>query len=804
MISLNQVFKQYRLGGTRRQTVTDRVTLTLEDKGLVVIYGASGSGKTTLLHLIGGMDRFDSGSIAIGSTLIRRFRFKEWDRLHRRSIAYVFQHHQLLPDKSVLLNLTLALRLRGLKSKDAIAAEAKSLLAAVGLSDYEDRLVRQLSGGQQQRVAVARGLAIGPDVLLADEPTGNLDSKNALELMRLFKAIARDRLVVLVTHNATIANHFADRILEIENGAIVRDVRQSSFPPLAEEFEHQIHLDRYREESLTNEGLRIRRYAMDKTEPLGVDIIERRQTVFVKVDAPNGKRVRLLGEDGVVELLRGEKKFADEVLLPTSFHDQTDQRVPRAFVFAELWGMALSTLSGVFEHAKRWVAVLALIGIVVAVSVGLIGEANAVDIPVAAIDPHYIGIEVSRTGIEILDALETIEGVDQVVAFEGVWTFRVATEPFFQVRTPIDVAAVPIDIRFLNEASLFAGALPEGYGVVVDKSVADAMIEANRNRGVANYEDVLKSRFVIQASGDPINMSPDRQLGFPITGIADHGSQSVWMAEELIYSFITPSLVDYRIFGETFRILEGDYPTSETFVLLNEQYPALIHGEIPQSVGLGTGSYYISGVYRYGPEGASYNASKLMVSTLEYIRTRFFRFENGVKNDYEIMVYAQNIELAMASLIEAGYRVVDHRYDLEMAKRMKLVEYANLYVLGIAGLVLCGLSVFVIVRSQLIERRYEIGVYRGIGISRREVLRIFLVEALVVAAVSSVAAFLLTVGLMEWAGSSFSRLSITQYSFVSILLGIGGLLTVHVLFSLLPVAALLRKTPAELMKQSDL
>jgi|GEM_PF-3116178 len=310
--------------------------------------------------------------------------------------------------------------------------------------------------------------------------------------------------------------------------------------------------------------------------------------------------------------------------------------------------------------------------------------------------------------------------------------------------------------------------------------------------------------FVIQASGDPINMAPDRQIGFPITGIADNGSQSVWMAEELIYSFITPSLIDYRILGESFQIIQGDYPTTETYILLNEQYPALVQGDIPQSVGLGTGSYYISGIYRYAPEGSSHNASKLMVSTLEFIRTRFFRFENGVKNDYEIMIYATDVELALANLIEAGYRVVDHRYDLELARRMKFFEYANLYVLGLAGLVLCALSVFVIVRSQLIERRYEIGVYRGIGISRREVLRIFLFEALVVAAVSSVAAFLLTVGLMEWAASSFSRLSITQYSVVTIALGIVGLLAVHVLFSLLPVAALLRKTPAELMKQSDL
>jgi ABC-type lipoprotein export system ATPase subunit len=804
MISLKDVFKQYRLGGNRRQTVTDHVNLTLEDKGLVVIYGASGSGKTTLLHLIGGMDRFDSGSIAFDSTVIRRFRFKEWDRLHRRSIAYVFQHHQLLPDKTVLMNLTLALRMRGLKNKDAIALEARSLLAAVRLNDYEDRLVRQLSGGQQQRVAVARGLAIGPDVLLADEPTGNLDSKNALELMRLFKAIARDRLVVLVTHNATIANHFADRILELENGAIVRDVHQVAPPPLTEEFEHQIHLDDYQKTTLSNDSLRIDRYAIDKTEVLNIDIIERRQTVFLKVDAPSGKRVRLLGEDGGVELVSGEKKRPDVVQLPSSFRDEAGYHSPRAFRFAELWGMALSTLSGVFAHAKRWVAVLSLIGIVVAVSVGLIGEANAVDIPVATIDPHYIGIEVSRTGIEILEALETVEGVDQVVAFEGAWTFRVATEPYFQVRTPIDVSAVPIDIRFLDETTLIAGVMPEGYGVVIDQSVADAMIEGNRDRGIANYEDILHSDFVIQASGDAINMAPDRQIGFPITGIADNQSQSVWMAEELIYSFITPSLIDYRILGADFQILEGDYPSSETYILLNEHYPALMQGDIPQSVGLGTGSYYISGIYRYGPDGASYNANKLMVSTLDYIRTRFFRFENGVKNDYEIMVYAKDVDLALANLIDAGYRVVDHRFDLETARRMKLLEYANLYVLGLAGLLLCGLSVFVIIRSQLIERRYEIGVYRGIGISRREVLRIFLVEAIVVAAVSSVAAFLLTVGLMEWAGSSFSRLSITQYSVSSILLGIAGLLVVHILFSLLPVAALLRKTPAELMKQSDL
>jgi ABC-type lipoprotein export system ATPase subunit/ABC-type antimicrobial peptide transport system permease subunit len=785
--------------------VTNGVSLTLEEKGLVVILGASGSGKTTLLHLIGGMDRFDSGAITIGSDKITSFRPRQWDRLHQKKIAYVFQSHQLLSDRTVLFNLSLALRLRGVKTKEDLAKEAKSLLDAVGLTDYEDRLVRQLSGGQQQRVAVARGLAIGPDVLLADEPTGNLDSKNAFELLRLFRVIARDRLVVMVTHNADLAERFADRILEIENGSIVRDRLPKKRDQNEEELEHQIQLDRYRKASIVEGTLRIDRYeSAIQSSDLSVDLIERHQTVYVRVKAGNAKRVKLLSEDSGVEILSGQDHVGIERPLPFAFENNDSGKKPRAFRFIELWRMAWENLAFLAKQANRWIAVLALVGVIVAVSIGLIGEANAVNIPVAAIDPHYIGIEFRRSGIEVLDQLAAIEGVDQVMVFSGARSFTLSTEAFFQVRTTVEIKAVPIDIRFLRADSLLEGSMSDTYGIVIDKSVADDLIAQHKNRGIETYQDVLNCRFTIQASGDAINLSPDRKLSFPITGIANNQSNSVWMAEELIYSLITPSLVDYRVLGDGFEILEGGIPISETYILLNDQYPALYNGEVPQMVGFGTGNYYISGVYRYAVEGRTYNFNHVMVSTLPYMRTRLFRFQNGTKIDFELMVYAEDIETAIVNLTEAGYRVVDHRFDLELARQMKWSEYANLYMLGLVGIAICGLCVSIIVRSQLIERRYEIGVYRGIGISRGEIVSMFLVEAMVVAAVSSLLAYLLTIALLEWAGMSFERLSVTQYSIVSVLFGCAGLAGIHGLFSVLPVAILLRKTPAELMKQSDL
>lgn len=805
MITIDNLKKQYRTGKGMRQTVTNGISLTLEDKGLVVILGASGSGKTTLLHLIGGMDRFDSGAISIGSERMTSFRPRQWDRMHQKKIAYVFQSHQLLTDRTVLFNLSLALRLRGLRTKEDIAKEAKSLLDAVGLSDYEDRLVRQLSGGQQQRVAVARGLAIGPDVLLADEPTGNLDSKNAYELMRLFRSIARDRLVVMVTHNADLAERFADRILEIENGSIVRDRLQEKQLDNEPELEHQIRLDRYRKASIVEGTLRVNRYeACDRSSELTVDLIERHQTVFVRVNLGSAKRAKLLTQDGSVEILSGQEPNGVDKPLPIAFEPASSVQSPHAFSFADLCRMAWDNLAFLRRQANRWIAVLALVGIIIAVSVGLIGEANAVNIPVAAVDPHYIGIEFQRSGIEVLNQLAAVDGVDQVVAFNGARAFTLSTQAYFQVRTTVVILAVPIDIRFLAVDSLMVGSMPTSYGIVIDKSVADQLITQHKDRGVETYEDVLNCHFTIQASGDEINLSPDRKLSFPITGIANKQSNSVWMAEELMYSLITPSMVDYRVLGEGFEILDGSLPNFETYIMLNDQYPALQNGEVPQMVGFGTGNYYISGIYRYVVDHQSYNFNQVMVSSLPYIKTRYFRYQNSSKIDFEIMVYAENIETAMANLIDAGYRVVDHRYDLELARRMKMADYVNLYILGLTGVALCGLCVYVIVRSQLIERRYEIGVYRGIGISRGEIVSLFFVEAMAIAAVSSLLAYFLTVALLEWAGMSFARLAVTQYSLGSVLLGCIGLAGIHGVFSILPVVILLRKTPADLMKISDI
>nr|MBQ6241375.1 ABC transporter ATP-binding protein/permease [Lachnospiraceae bacterium] len=221
MLQLQNITKIYRSGDIR-QTALDGVSLNLRDSEFVAVLGPSGSGKTTLLNIIGGLDRYDSGDMIIDGTATKHYNDRDWDTYRNHTIGFVFQNYNLIPHQSVLSNVELALTIGGI-SKAERRRRAKEALEAVGLGDQMRKRPSQLSGGQMQRVAIARALVGDPGILLADEPTGALDSVTSVQIMELLKEVARDRLVVMVTHNPDLAEQYATRIVNLKDGKIVGD-----------------------------------------------------------------------------------------------------------------------------------------------------------------------------------------------------------------------------------------------------------------------------------------------------------------------------------------------------------------------------------------------------------------------------------------------------------------------------------------------------------------------------------------------------------------------------------------------------
>lgn len=218
MLQVKNICKEYKTGNLVQKAL-DNVSLNLRDNEFVAILGPSGSGKTTLLNIIGGLDRYDSGDIIINGISTKKYKDRDWDSYRNHTIGFVFQSYNLILHQTVLSNVELALTISGI-SKTERRKRAKKALEQVGLGNQGHKKPNQMSGGQMQRVAIARALVNNPDILLADEPTGALDSETSVQVMELLKEVAKDRLVVMVTHNPELAKEYATRIVELRDGVI--------------------------------------------------------------------------------------------------------------------------------------------------------------------------------------------------------------------------------------------------------------------------------------------------------------------------------------------------------------------------------------------------------------------------------------------------------------------------------------------------------------------------------------------------------------------------------------------------------
>ena len=221
MLQIQNICKEYRTGDLIQNALSG-VSLNLRDNEFVSILGPSGSGKTTLLNIIGGLDRFDSGDLIINNVSTKHYRDRDWDSYRNHTVGFVFQSYNLIPHQSVLANVELALTIGGISKKER-KRRALEALEQVGLREQAHKKPNQMSGGQMQRVAIARALVNNPDILLADEPTGALDSETSVQVMELLKQVARDRLVIMVTHNPELARDYSTRIIKLHDGKIVDD-----------------------------------------------------------------------------------------------------------------------------------------------------------------------------------------------------------------------------------------------------------------------------------------------------------------------------------------------------------------------------------------------------------------------------------------------------------------------------------------------------------------------------------------------------------------------------------------------------
>ncbi|MBQ4269143.1 MAG: ABC transporter ATP-binding protein, partial [Clostridia bacterium] len=299
MISIRSLQKFFNKGKQNEIHVIDDITLDLPERGVVAIFGRSGCGKTTLLNVIGGLDGFESGALTVDGKDIR----KNTDETRNRYIGYIFQNYNLQKEQTCYDNVASALYLCGMTDEEEIDKRVMAALLNVGMDKYAKRTPDTLSGGQQQRVAIARAIVKNPRVILADEPTGNLDEANTVMIMDLLKRIAKDHLVLLVTHEEDLVDYYCDKVIELSDGKVVGVRDNHGANGYAARDKNDVYLGELEKRQTQTDEICVEYYGDVAETPVKLRIVQYNGKRYLRVDSPD---VQVLDETSEIRLREGK------------------------------------------------------------------------------------------------------------------------------------------------------------------------------------------------------------------------------------------------------------------------------------------------------------------------------------------------------------------------------------------------------------------------------------------------------------------------------------------------------------------
>ena len=482
MIKLDKVNKYYYKGKANQIHVIDNTSMTLPDRGIFCLLGPSGCGKTTLLNVIGGLDSVDSGTITINDQLITRFSSDRIDSIRNANIGYIFQNFNLLDDRTVFENVAIALRMIGIKEDAAVTSRVRYCLDKVGIDQFRNRLAGSLSGGQRQRVAIARAIVKNPTVIIADEPTGNLDSANTLEIMNIIKTISRDRLVILVTHERNIAEFYSDYVAEISDGKIVNVYDNDSSRFLDYQLENRIYLkDMEFHNELRQNNVSIDVYG-DTDRKLDIKLAVRGNNIYIDTDG----RYNVVDEKSNVKLVDEHYTAMDETYFDKNdfdynayFPSDYQARYAALYSLPKMISSGWNTVKN-FKRIKKFF----LLGFVFAAMFAFLAVSNVLGLlEVKPVDyrttnGNYLTIDNPEKSEEIMDLVEELDAVAFVLPGETKKAVTLPLDDYDQTSLASEDITVSVVLTSaLDPETLIAGSMPVGrHDVVLDKFVIDAFL----------------------------------------------------------------------------------------------------------------------------------------------------------------------------------------------------------------------------------------------------------------------------------------------------------------------------------------
>ena len=812
MIRVEHIDKYFNKFKKNKIHVINDTSLEFDNTGLVALLGPSGSGKTTLLNVIGGLDKVRRGNIYINGKKITRRTQNYVDKVRNLNIGYIFQDYKLIEDMSVYDNVSLVLKMLGMKDKKEIDKRVTYVLSKVGMLRYKKRPCNMLSGGERQRVGIARAIVKSPNIIIADEPTGNLDSKNSVEIMNIIKAISKDKLVILVTHERNLAKFYASRIIELEDGKIIKDYINDNEDDLDYEMVSDLYLKDYKFMDRHNN---ISVYS-NNGDSIKLNIVVANNNIYIK--SLDNKDIEVIDDESTIKMVDDHhKNISKEDALKYEFNFKNIINDKYRLKYSSIFNPITFITSGFkkvfsFSILKKILLLgffLSGIFIMYACS-SILGSVTIDEKNFIKCNRNYLIVHQKKVNVNEYLNIENNLGADYIIPGDSTISLPLKLDDFYQTSNyKLLLGGSLTDINTIDGTSLILGRMPENNSeIVIDKMVIDNSMKNDyvKMLGLDSYKKFLDRDITINQVGNK-----------KVVGIVSTNSPSFYMDKSLFINVIYHTTAssndsignnvvtdgadtsnnytydDYTLYSNI-TIKEGRVPSNDYEVIVNvsnkENMP--LNKEINKSINgvkLRVVGYYTS------PD----NIDIMLV--------------NGNMIKYYLIDKTSNISIYSTDKDEILNKAVDvyklnikdsYKYSKDQYIVSKKDSIKSSIISSSIIIIISLIEMFLMIRSSFLSRVKEVGILRAIGVKKLDIYIMFSGEIIAITLLTSIPGILFSAYIMN----ILSKISYLEGTFIInptlVISAIIAVFVFNLVIGLLPVFNTIRKRPSEILSRTDI
>lgn len=780
MIKLKNVDKYFNKGKENQIHVINQTSLELPKQGFVTLLGESGSGKTTLLNVIGGLDKAN-GTILFKDLELSKYDSNKWAEIRNKHIGYIFQNYYLLEDKTVYDNIKIVLEMLGINDVDLIEDRIKYVLEAVGMYRFKNRTAGNLSGGQKQRVAIARALVKNPDVIIADEPTGNLDSNNSIEVMKIIKEISKEKLVVLVTHNTNLANNYSDRIINIKDGKVISDLDNIAGEVELDYIDHNIYLKDLKKKAIDNINI----YSNNELADLELTIIKINNNYYLKTNEQN-ITLKDLSKDPSIKLIDEHKVNVQETFTKETSFDASKLELPKerlknksVYSFKDSFIEALKKVTNLGRKGKLQIISLIALGVMFTVGFLMLYSSLVIDQKLINVDQAHYAININR----LTDEEKTLLLNDDFIIYSSNNKNNVTfTAGSLQLSTNLNFVPSELINKTLNhdEAIIDKNVLSKNYseyyklnnfGITDNKHLLNQTFGTFSGEKFKIIETTDTNTFNIYIDSDVLTLM-DIEIALPLS-----------------HKKLTPRFYENNNIILSTKVFTSnpENPFYEFSLYLSD---ALSDSELEEYAE----KYKIAGLYQDDGTNHTY------IKKADYKKSILYQSPNSWNIGEEYYLVAKNNR---ANEINNKVSLYDESYQRLKREQKELLSSSLSQTLFAVGLTI--LIFFFLVRSSLTSRIKEISILRSLGLNRWYIIRLYAIEYAILTTFTSliglIVGAIITNSISE---SIFSEFINIRIDLISFLMAFVLIYIINIITGLIPLIMKLRQTPAEMLTSYDI